>query len=183
MKRNFSALILASILGLLIVAIGLGFLFGPANPVPWILIAVLVIIILVYRHVSTKHQVKWKDSYSVGVSSLDEDHKKLIELLNQFQIAYKYHTGEEYERHALNELVNYTKYHFEREERMMAEREYPDLEAHKKLHRDMVMEVEKFLKEYESRGHEALEGVATYLSDWLINHINGIDKKYQSYLA
>ncbi len=183
MKKNFSALVLASIIGLLIVAIGLGFLFGPTNPVPWILIAALVVIVLIYRQVTSKNQIKWKDSYSVGVDSLDEDHKKLILLLNQFQVAYKYHTGEEYERHALNELVNYTKYHFEREEKMMAENGYPDLEAHKQLHRDMVTEVERFMADYETRGHEALDGVASYLSNWLINHINGTDKKYQPYLA
>ena len=120
----------------------------------------------------------WQDAYSVGVATLDDDHKKLIDLLNQFQTAYDYHTGEAFEQEALNELVAYTRYHFEREEKLMADIGYPDLDAHKEQHRVMIAEVERFVADYQARGHEALEGVASYLTDWLINHINGTDKQY-----
>jgi len=182
MKKNLNALVLAAIIGLLIVAVGLGFLFGPTNPVPWILIGVLIAIVFIYRSVSSRDQVQWKDSYSVGVGDLDNDHKRLIELINRFQTAYNYHTGEKFEIESFNELVNYTKYHFEREEKMMAEAGYPDLAAHKEMHRSMISKVEVFQKEYGERGHEALEGVASFLSDWLIQHINGTDKRYAPYM-
>ena len=183
MKKNINALVLAAIIGLLIVAVGLGFLFGPANPVPWILIGVLITIVVVYRWISSRDRVEWKESYTVGVDDLDDDHKRLIELINRFQTAYTYHTGEEFEHQALNELVDYTKYHFEREEKMMEEAGYPDLAAHKEIHRTMIAKVGEFQEEYQRTGHEALEGVATFLSEWLINHINGIDKKYGPYVS
>ncbi|MCP5303740.1 MAG: bacteriohemerythrin [Pseudomonadales bacterium] len=182
MKKSFSALVLAAIIGLLIVAVGLGFLFGPTNPVPWILIGVLIAIVFIYRSVSARDQVEWKESYSVGVSELDDDHKRLIELINRFRTAYNYHTGESFEIESLNELVNYTKYHFGREEKMMKEAGYPDLAAHKEMHRVMISKVELFQKEYQESGHQALEGVATFLSDWLIEHINGTDKRYAPYM-
>jgi hemerythrin-like metal-binding protein len=182
MKRNLNALVLAAVIGLLLVAIGLGFLFGPSNPVPWVLIAVLIVIVITYRWVSSRDQVVWKESYSVGVSQLDDDHKRLIDLLNRFQVAYRYHTGEEFERKSLEELVEYTKYHFEREEQMMEEAGYPDLAAHKEIHRSMIDKVERFQEEYKKLGHEALDGVATFLSDWLIEHINGTDKQYGPYI-
>jgi len=178
MKKNLNALVLAAIIGLLIVAVGLGFLFGPGNPVPWILIGVLISIVFVYRWVSSRDRVEWKESYTVGVGELDDDHKRLIELINRFQTAYKYHTGEEFELQALNELVDYTRYHFEREEKMMEEADYPDLEEHKEKHRSMIAKVGRFQKEYQQSGHEALDGVASFLSEWLIDHINGTDKKY-----
>jgi len=182
MKKNINALVLAAIVGLLIVAVGLGFLFGPSNPIPWVLIGVLVVIVIVYRWVSSRDRVEWKDFYSVGVDVLDDDHKRLIELINRFQVAYKYHTGEEFERQAFEELVDYTKYHFEREEKMMEEAGYPDLEAHKELHRAMISKVDDFQEKYRQTGHEALEGVAALLCGWLIDHINGVDKKYGPYI-
>jgi len=183
MKKNINALVLAAIIGLLIVAVGLGFLFGVTNPVPWILIVVLIAIVVIYRWVASRDRVEWKESYSVGVDDLDGDHKRLIELINRFQTAYKYHTGEEFERQALNELVDYTKYHFEREEKMMEEVGYPDLQAHKEIHRIMIAKVGEFQNEYKRTGHEALEGVTTFLSEWLIDHINGTDKKYGPYFS
>lgn len=181
MKNSVSVFLLAIGIALLLVAIGMGFLFGADNPVPWVLIGILLVVPFVYRRMADRDKIAWKESYSVGVAVLDDDHKKLIELLNQFQTAYRYHTGEEFERTALMELVNYTKYHFQREERLMEEHGYPDLAAHKKQHESMISEVERFLADYEARGHEALDGVVSYLTGWLINHINGTDKEYSSF--
>lgn len=182
MKKNLNALLMAGIIGLLIVAIGLSFLFGLDNPVSWILILVLVAIPLLYRRLAARDQMVWKEGYSVGITALDEDHKKLIDLLNQFQTAYEYHTSDAFERQALNELIDYTKYHFKREEQLMEEHGYPDLENHKEKHVEMIAEVDRFVADYERRGHEALEEVAHYLMGWLINHINGTDKQYGPFL-
>lgn len=180
-KHNYPVWILTGVMALLVVAIGLSFLFGTDNPVAWILIAVLVILPFLYRIFSTRNRLEWKPEYSVGVKVLDDDHKRLIDLLNSFHTAYQYHTGDEFERKALQELVDYTKYHFEREETLMAEIGYPDLDAHKAQHRAMIAEVERFLEEYRQKGHEALLGVADYLNGWLIHHINGTDKQYSPF--
>ncbi len=118
----------------------------------------------------------------MGVAALDEDHKELIRLLDKFQTAYDYHTGEEFESKAFDELVSYTKYHFKHEEELLEEHGYPAIEAHKEKHREMALQVESFLEDYAQQGHEELEGVARYLNDWLINHINGTDKEYSSFL-
>jgi len=180
-KQSFNLFVVGSI-GLLIVAIGLSFLFGLDNPVSWVLIAVVLLIPFIYRKVSEEKQLKWKESYSVGVKELDDDHKKLIELLNQFRVAYVYSTSESFEKQALNDLVSYTRYHFEKEEKLLEKTGYPQLDGHKEQHRAMIKQVEDFLEDYERRGHESLEGVAAYLEGWLINHINGTDKQYGPFL-
>jgi len=182
MNKKLNALLLAGLIGLLIVAIGLSFLFGIDNPVSWILILVLIGIVFLYRRSAERRQLKWKPEYSVGVDTLDQDHKKLIDLLNKFQTAYEYHTGDEFERQALNELIDYTKYHFDREEQLMEANDYPDLQAHKRKHQEMIDQVDQFVADYNQRGHEALESVADFLRGWLINHINGTDKQYGPYL-
>lgn len=131
----------------------------------------------------TDDKIVWKDDYSVGIDSLDQDHKKLIALLNQFITAYDYAMSESYEREALDDLIAYTKYHFEREEKLMEENEYPDIVAHKAQHKKMFAQVETFVELYNEKGHDALDEISDFLSNWLINHINGTDKEYSQHLT
>ncbi|MES9883051.1 MAG: bacteriohemerythrin [Sedimenticola sp.] len=182
MNKKQSALIWTMVLGLLIVAAGLSFLFGFDNPVSWVLLALLLMVPLVYRKIREKDQVVWNDAYSVGVAALDEDHKELIRLLDKFQTAYDYHTGDEFERATLDELVTYTKNHFAHEEGVMEEHGYPAFEEHKAKHREMALQVEGFLQDYEKRGHEALGELSSFLFRWLIEHIEGTDKEYTQFL-
>lgn len=182
MNSRNKSLIYAAIIGLIIVAIFLGFLTSLTNPISWILICVLIMVPFIYKKSSPIKEVKWKEEYSVGILHIDQDHKKLINLLNQFTTAYDYAMSETFEKDALEELINYTKYHFEREEQLMKENDYPDFEAHQKQHREMIQKVEHFVVMYNEKGHEALSEISDYLTLWLINHINGTDKGYSQYL-
>jgi len=182
MNNRNKSFIYAAIVGLIIVAIFLGFLSSLTNPISWILIAVLILIPILYKKKSNANQIQWKSEYSVGIKHIDDDHKKLISLLNQFSIAYDYAMSESFEKEALDELVSYTKYHFEREEVLLQEHNYPDFEAHKAQHQVMIAQVEKFVQLYQEKGHDALDEISSFLTDWLINHINGTDKQYSHHL-
>ncbi len=166
----------------LIVAAILGLLAGPDSPITWLLIALLVVIPFIHRKMASEQFVEWKDDYSVGIDSIDQQHKKLLNLINQLQTAVDYSTGEEFEREALDELVDYTKTHFSYEEGLMRDNDYPDFEPHKAQHEKMFAKVEEVLAEYEQDQDTAMANAAEYLKDWLINHINGTDKEYSSYL-
>ncbi len=166
----------------LIVAVILGLLAGPTSPLTWTLIAILVIIPFIHRKMASKQFVEWKDDYSVGIDSIDQQHKKLINLINQLQTAVDYSTGEQFEQEALDELVDYTKTHFTYEEGLMRDNDYPDFEPHKAQHEKMFKKVGEVLAEYEKDHDTAMSNAAEYLKDWLINHINGTDKEYSSYL-
>jgi len=166
----------------LIIAVILGLLVGPGSPLTWFLIAALLIIPYVHRKLSARHYVQWKNEYSVGIESIDHQHKKLLNLINQLQTAVDYSTGEEFERDALDELVNYTKTHFTYEEGLLEQNNYPDFEPHKEQHKKMIEHVVEVLSEYEKDHETAMSNAVEYLKDWLINHINGTDKKYSSFL-
>ena len=166
----------------LIVAVVLGLMAQPTSPVTWVLVAILVIIPFIHRRMAAKHYVEWKDEYSVGLDSIDQQHKKLLSLINQLQTAVDYSTGEEFEREALDELVDYTKTHFTYEEGLMKDNGYPDFEPHKAKHDEMINEVEAVLAEYEEDHDLAMEHGSEFLKTWLINHINGTDKEYSSFL-
>lgn len=171
------------IIGALLVGSILSFIaLGASNIFPWLLLLLIAGLIFWTRRKEKSKFVTWKDEYSVGISMIDEDHRKLIDLINKFQTAVFYHTGGRYEEEALNELVDYTKTHFAREEHLMQKHHYPEFEEHKELHQQMIAEVERFVEQHKKEGHKSLAVVADFLKDWLIHHINGTDKKYSAHL-
>jgi len=184
MSKSLKMIFLVLLVGALLVGVVLTFMsLGLLNPVPWLLIAALVAIPVFISRQEKKHFAKWKDEYSVGIESLDNDHRKLLNLINRLQTAVHYQTGDIFEKEALDEVIAYTKYHFEREEKMMEEAGYADLESHKETHRAMISKVNGFVKDYEKQGHEVLNDVANYLKDWLVGHINGTDQEYSALLV
>lgn len=166
----------------LIVAVILGLVAGPTSPVTWLLIAALLAIPFIHKKLSETQFVEWKDDYSVGIDSIDQQHKKLLNLINQLQTAVDYSTGEIFEREALDELVDYTKTHFTYEEGLLRDNDYPEFEAHKRQHEKMFEKVREVLTSYEKDQDTAMSNAAEFLKDWLINHINGTDKEYSDYL-
>ena len=180
--KNVSMFGVALIILILITAVILGLMAGPTSPLTWLLFAVLLAIPFVHKKMSNKKFLIWKDEYSVGLDSIDQQHKKLVNLINQLQTAVDYSTGEEFEREALDELVNYTKTHFTFEEGLMKDNDYPDYEPHKAQHEKMIKEVEKVLAMYEEDHDTAMDNAVKFLKDWLIKHINGTDKQYSSFL-
>ena len=167
---------------ILIVAVILGLMAAPANPLTWVFIIKLVSIPFVYNKLAARKYLDWKEEYSVGIASIDQQHRKLVNLINQLQTAVDYSTGEEFEREALDELVDYTKTHFSYEEGLMKDNDYPDYEPHKAVHEKMISQVDAVLAEYEQDRDAAMKDAVVFLKDWLINHINGTDKEYSRFL-
>ncbi|MEH6627976.1 MAG: bacteriohemerythrin [Motiliproteus sp.] len=182
MDKKFSAFGLSLLILALLVATVLGFLMGLTHPLPWICLALLGGVVYLHNQLQRKNYLVWKDEYSVGIESIDKDHKKLLNLINQLQTASTNFTGEEFERNALDELVKYTKYHFVREEKMMEDNGYPQFAAHKKEHEAMVAEVVDRVSYYESNEEQAIDELLVYLKNWLINHISGTDQQYSGFL-
>ena len=179
MKKNLSLLMMALMLGVLLVAFVLTLMaLSFAHPVPWIILAVMIAIPIYSNRVEKRFYVTWKDEYSVGIKAIDDDHKQLLNLINQLQTAVHYQTGELFEKEALDAVVDYTKGHLAREEALMQEYGYPDFDAHKAEHEALIAKVGEFLTAYKERGHAVLGEVADYLRDWLIHHINGTDMAY-----
>jgi len=182
MRKSSQTFFLSLFILAVVITIFLGFLWGLDNPVSWIGIAVLIALPYVHKRMTAHHFVAWKDDLSVGVESIDDDHKRLLDLINDVQRAVYYYMGEAFERKAIGELVDYTKYHFEREEGLMKEAGYPGFDEHKAEHVAMISKVEEFLGSYERDRGGTIENMMDYLKSWLINHIRGTDQRYSPYL-
>jgi len=180
--KGISMFLLSALIMALLVMIVLGFMLGFTHPLPWILIAVLAVIPYIHDKIVSNRFVEWNDSLSVGIDSIDADHKRLLGMINQLQTAAHYHTDDEMIEKTLNELMDYTQYHFTREEEIMQSNDYPDFDGHKQQHEKMVKEVSKFIDEYRVDKTRTIDNVTLFLKTWLINHIKGSDQEYAPYL-
>ena len=182
MRKSLQTFGLSLFIVLAFLVIGIGFLFGIDNPVPWIMIAILIALPVIHKKMTARKFVAWDDSLSVGIEAIDQDHKKLLSLINNLQTSVLYPTGESFERQALSELVDYTKYHFAREEKLMQENGYPDFEPHKQQHEQMISKVVSYMEAYEQDREGTVDELTGFLKTWLINHIAGTDKQYSQFL-
>ena len=127
--------------------------------------------------------MEWNDRMSVGVKIFDDEHKKLVGMLNALFDAVQAGKGKDALGKILDELINYTKNHFAREEDYMTKNAYPDFPAHKKEHEDLAKQVIEVQKKYHAGSTATLSmEVMNFLKNWLIKHIQGTDKKYGPFL-
>ncbi|MFI3138194.1 MAG: bacteriohemerythrin [Methylococcaceae bacterium] len=119
----------------------------------------------------------WSNMFSVGVNEIDNQHKKLIDLINQLNDAMKAGKGADVLGKVLSELVNYTVYHFGYEEGLMGQHKYEESPTHKGEHKKFVDTVGDFKKKFDSGNAVITVEIMNFLRDWLTNHIMKTDKK------
>lgn len=126
--------------------------------------------------------LEWQDSWSVGNADLDNDHKRLIAII---QTIGQYRTRATDLGRLTHHLEDYTKVHFAREEAMMEAAGVPGLAAHKKQHQAFVEWLSAVRKSF-SATHEArgllIDDVDDYLRRWLTDHILKTDMGYKGLL-
>ncbi|ACM18855.1 hemerythrin family protein [Geotalea daltonii FRC-32] len=126
--------------------------------------------------------ITWNQSLSVNVKQFDEQHKKLIDLINKLHDAMKAGKGKDVLGEILQSLVDYTKQHFAAEEALLQKHGYGDYEKHKKEHNLLVMQVADIQKKLKEGSPVLTQTVMTFLKDWLSNHIQREDQKYGPFL-
>ena len=137
--------------------------------------------------------VEWKDEYSVGVSEIDAQHKRLFVVINKIDELAKTKKGKLliYFKDILaliDELGDYAVTHFYDEEMAMEECGCPEYEEHKMKHevfsdeighiRDNLENDPKF-KEDETKLNELIVKLSGFLVTWLTNHILIVDMQYK----
>lgn len=127
--------------------------------------------------------IAWNDEFTVGVPSIDDQHRHLFEVVNTLDEAIEKHRGQRVMDEVLRELVGYTQEHFAFEEKLMAEAGYPDLAAHQAKHRQIIQKIERFEYELNIEGHRISREVRDFLQHWLMTHIAEEDKAYMGALT
>ncbi|MCK4705588.1 MAG: bacteriohemerythrin [Gammaproteobacteria bacterium] len=134
--------------------------------------------IILREHVIT--QTEWNDSYNTGIAEMDKDHNAMFSLLNRcLEMSNKPDSNNELTA-VCEELIEYTKYHFEREEKIMEACGYPQLNKHKKVHQFLLKEILEYSHEY-NQGNLKVDVLLSFLTNWLGAHIAGMDKVAAEY--
>ena len=125
----------------------------------------------------------WSNEYSVGIHSMDSHHKRLFDIMNKLHDAMKERRGAEVISSTIGELLDYTKYHFAEEERLLERANYPGLAAQKAAHRAFIDKVAGF-KQRADQGMAIFVAneVATTTVEWLKKHILEMDMAYEKTL-
>lgn len=127
--------------------------------------------------------MEWNDTLSVGVTSVDAQHKKLVAMLNELFDAMSSERGQEVVIKTLDGLINYTVTHFAYEEQLFARTGYPEAAAHKKQHDELTKKVIAIREKAKSGvGYALTFEVMEFLKAWLFKHILGSDKRFGPHL-
>jgi len=128
--------------------------------------------------------IAWDGSLAVGIELIDGQHQELFAKFTAMSKAIREGEGEREIQRTLEFLIDYTKFHFGAEEKLMAESAYPDLPVHQKLHVEFIQTLERLEEEYREEGStKMLAGsLNTLLCNWLVGHIETVDRKFASFV-
>ncbi len=126
--------------------------------------------------------IQWNRTLSVHVKEIDNQHMKLIQMINALDNAMQAGAGKSRVEEILSEMVNYTEVHFASEEKYFRQFGYPDTLSHTAEHQKFIDEVAKIQKEFNEGVANLPIRILTFLSDWLRNHIMVSDKKFGPFL-
>lgn len=128
---------------------------------------------------TNKEVLIWNDTLRVGVDAIDTDHRTIISLYNKVSRATLNETDVD---DVLGELINYTRFHFGREEAIMEVCGYPDLEAHQTEHNRLMGRANDLANIWRAKQDpETLRQLREFLRDWLVGHIEKVDTGIADY--
>lgn len=124
---------------------------------------------------------EWSDALSVKVKEIDDQHKKLVEMLNSLHEAHVARMGKEAQREIIARMVNYARTHFDAEEEYMRKLQYPALAEHKEEHAAFAEKALELQERADNAGLIFTAEILEFLKRWLREHILGTDMKYSSH--
>ncbi|MEW5754692.1 MAG: bacteriohemerythrin [Pseudomonadota bacterium] len=128
-------------------------------------------------------QFEWsKEKFSVYVADMDEQHKEWLAIINELHTCLMTSKTDLTTDKVLKKMINYTRYHFAEEERLMRDEGYPHYDAHIRAHAHFtskLMELKKAVDAGELLLRRELMGI---LKNWLTDHIQNTDRLYGQFI-
>lgn len=118
---------------------------------------------------------EWSEKLEFGLPAIDDQHRQLFELAATFA-----GNGDQIRvMKTLAMLGDYVRVHFREEEELLRACRYPDLEAHKALHREFRGMLLKLLDNAKGMTLDEIAAEVQYLiNGWFYNHILQVDVEY-----
>jgi hemerythrin-like metal-binding protein len=121
------------------------------------------------------------EEHSVGVSVFDQEHQRLAALMSQIHASLQTNHDRGKAQRLLESFIAMAQEHFDHEERIMANIDYPDLAAHAAEH-EALMEQAKAMFQRVQHGNISALTIPGFLKTWLIHHMQQTDRKYAAHM-
>jgi hemerythrin len=128
--------------------------------------------------------IQWRDSLSIGVDAIDNQHKELLLRFDRLLVACQAGQGIEELKRLMGFLEEYINTHFNDEEALQRLHRYPEYEAHRGEHIYFIDQIKKLKAETQEEGvstHHVVE-INNMLLKWLLNHISKVDTKLGAFI-
>lgn len=122
-------------------------------------------------------KIEFTEDYKTAIQTIDYEHNKLINYINYIIEAKNMPDPRLIIEINLDELISYTVFHFKTEEELMQKHNYEKYEEHKKAHEALKSSVLKFKERFDNN-EDVTEELISFLKDWLLKHIQGVDMDY-----
>lgn len=123
-------------------------------------------------------KLEWSKEYEIGIKKIDDDHKKLVDLIVEFDES-SFGKRKELASKSIHFLSEYAIKHFTSEEEIM--KNWHGNIRNKEEHKEFLQQIEFFQRQLEIKGPLFLETIIMYLKNWLIGHILKTDKGFESF--
>jgi hemerythrin len=125
--------------------------------------------------------IRWDSSFSVGIPAIDEQHRKLIGMINTMAEARQARVDSEVVSEVLNEMTRYAAEHFKSEEDLMRQHGFPSFDEHRKKHVSFRKDVAHLCLDAVAHKTSVPESVVRFLKDWFVDHILYCDQRYAEF--
>lgn len=125
--------------------------------------------------------LEWKDEYLTGIDLIDGQHKTLIAISNRlYSLLKSTFAKDKYDDIVaiLNELTDYTVFHFSAEEQLMEQIGYRRIISHKALHNEFIDKIRGVnLNKIDDDQNSYLLELTDFVLSWISSHILKTDKQ------
>ncbi|MDX2151937.1 MAG: bacteriohemerythrin [Bryobacteraceae bacterium] len=126
--------------------------------------------------------IAWKTDYETALPQVDQEHRKLVDMVNRLHAAMVAGKVKEEIQIVLNDLLAYAGQHFGNEERLMQRSSFPGYAQHKQQHDEFATKVRDFVEQH-NRGRSSVSvQLLQFLGKWLVEHIQNSDKRLASHV-
>jgi len=129
--------------------------------------------------------IKWDDEYNTGIGLIDSQHKQLCSIINKLGSAMDDNEEKEVLNNIVDELIDYTIYHFSVEENYFDKFDFEEQDLHRSEHKYFIEYFKGMKKGLNSKtkkknqsSEELSMDILKYLIEWFISHITGSDREY-----
>jgi hemerythrin len=127
--------------------------------------------------------LQWKPEFSIGIDAMDDEHREMIDLINETYQRLASDAGRDQVEECLGEIFNTISMHFALEEKMMRKAQYTEFQAHKDDHEDLLDRLRDLMDEFADDSEAGAAQLEQSLSDWFGGHFSTFDARLHGQLG